>query len=473
MFEREDEEEHIPEEEIALSVTRFEEMMKTKVSCFFDEQTFENIIEYYQLKSFNKMALQVVDYAIEQHPYVSGFLLKKAGLLYQLRKFEQAELWLHNAELLDPSDLGIYLLRADILVVHNQHKKAVEVLEKALTLAEKSEKEDLFLELADVYEDWDRYDLVFESLKKCLHLNYNNEEALSRMWYTVELSKKYEESLALHQQIIDKNPYSYLAWHNLGHAYFDLSLYEKAIESYEFVVAINEQCDLAYRDCGEAYFYLGNYQKAIEQFLRAIEFSKPYEELNFSIAYCYEKLKKYSEARSYYKKAVATDPKYDEAFYRVGITYKKEKEWNNALHFFKKAHKLNEENATYLMALAETYSVLQLTDEFLVMCNNILSLHAKHKKRSLYEKLSEYLLRFNFNIEAANLLDFAMMEKGFAGKLPYLKIISLYRLGEQQEAYTLFEQALQQIPNRYKTMFQIEPGLLSDNRIQQILQQHR
>ena len=472
MFEREDEEENLPEEEIQLSVARFEEMIRTKSAFFFDELTFEHIIEYYLLQNNQITAMTVVDYAIEQHPYVGTFLLKKAALYFQLKKYELAEKWLRNAELLDPSDLGIYLLRADMLVISNQHRKAVEVIEKALTFAEKEEQEDLFLELADVYEDWDRYEKVFESLKKCLLLNGNNEEALSRMWYTVELSKRYEESLLLHQNLIDENPYSYMAWHNLGHAYFDLGHYEKAIEAYEFVVAINEKCDLAYRDCGEAYFYMADYKKAIDQFLKAIEFSKPYEELNFSIAYCHEKLKQYSEARSFYKKAVATDQKYDEAYYRIGYTYKREKEWKNALHFFKKAHKLNLENINYLMALAEGYSVLQMPSEFSEVCAQILNLQPRHKKRSTYEKLTEFLIGFEFNAEALSVIDIAIIEKGFIAKFPYLKFVALYNLGLQNEACQLLETALQIVPAKYQVIFKLLPALKTNERIIQIIEQH-
>ncbi len=48
--------------------------------------------------------------------------------------------------------------------------------------------------MAGVYEDWDRYELVFESLKKVLEINQENEEALSRMWYCVELAKNMKKA---------------------------------------------------------------------------------------------------------------------------------------------------------------------------------------------------------------------------------------------------------------------------------------
>ncbi|MEO6166440.1 MAG: tetratricopeptide repeat protein, partial [Chitinophagales bacterium] len=287
-MEERDYEESLPVD-ISSSVDRFEEMVRKEDACFFDVITFEHIVNFYEQKEQWKKAIHVMDVAIAQHPYSPWFLTKKASLLIYFKKYKQALELIDQAETMDPSDIGLHILRSDIYLERNQHHRSVEILLDAIRICDESDREELHLELADVYEDWDKYDMVFESLKKVLEFNQENEEALSRMWYCVELAKKHHESIELHNKILDNNPYSYLAWHNLGHAYFDMNMYEKAIEAYEFVTAINESCDLAYRDCGEAYFKLRQYNKAIDQFQKAIEFSKPYEELYYSIGICYEK----------------------------------------------------------------------------------------------------------------------------------------------------------------------------------------
>ncbi len=222
--------------DIRASVKRFEESLDNQQPVFFDVLTFEYVVNYYESGEQWKKALQVLDYAINQHPYSALFLVKKAGLFIYYRKYKQALDLLDHAETMDPGDITIQILRSDVYLEKNQHYRSERILLEAIEKCDDQlDREDLLLELADVYEDWDRYDMVFDTLKKVLELNRENEEALSRMWYCVELAGKQEESIILHKKIIDEKPYSYLAWHNLGNAYYDLGMLEKAIESYELV----------------------------------------------------------------------------------------------------------------------------------------------------------------------------------------------------------------------------------------------
>ncbi|MBA3649527.1 MAG: tetratricopeptide repeat protein [Chitinophagales bacterium] len=459
--------------DIISSVERYEEMVNSGASSFFDVSTFEHIIQYYELKEQWKKALHVLDYAIGQHPFSTSLLIKKAGLLIYYRKFKESFALLEQAEALEPSDIAIFILRSDLYVEKGMHKEALEVLDHAIKIADKGDHEELYLEVADVYEDCDRYDMVFECLKKVLGMNSSNEEALSRMWYVVELSKKFDESIELHKGILDNDPYSYLAWHNLGHAYFDLGMYEKAVEAYEFVTAINESCDLAYRDCGEAYFQLKQYHKAIDQFQLAIEFSKPYEELFFSIGVCLEKLKDYNKARTFYRKAITIDPKYDEAYFRIGETYKREKLWSNALNFYKKALRLMPDNVQYLMGMAVGFYKREDVSALIFACQSIMALNPRHKPKGIYEKLITYLIDLECYLDAIKLLDFAAIEKGEMPSFPFLRSASLFKIGLKKEAIAWLEEGLSNNYAKHKVMFKLAPELKNDPIITSIIEQFK
>ena len=67
-------------EDPKFSVERYEEMIRNQDQYFFDAQAFENIIDYYIEKNDPIKALQVVEYALSQHPFVSVFLVKQAQL---------------------------------------------------------------------------------------------------------------------------------------------------------------------------------------------------------------------------------------------------------------------------------------------------------------------------------------------------------------------------------------------------------
>lgn len=61
-------------EEARSSVERYEEMIRNKDQYFFDADAFEKIIDYYIEKNDPIKAMQVVEYALSQHPYASNFL---------------------------------------------------------------------------------------------------------------------------------------------------------------------------------------------------------------------------------------------------------------------------------------------------------------------------------------------------------------------------------------------------------------
>ncbi|MFI5134449.1 MAG: tetratricopeptide repeat protein [Chitinophagales bacterium] len=460
--------------DMSVFVARFEESLTNQKPVFFDVAAFEHIISFYEQKENWKRALEVLEYALEQHPFQAYFLIKKAGLLIYFRKYKQALDLLDQAESLDPGDLSIDVLRSDIYLDKKQHKRSVRIIEDAIERSsDQTDKEELMLELADVYEDWDRYEMVFETLKKVLEMNRDNEEALSRMWYCVELAGKQQESVTLHKKILDDSPYSYLAWHNLGNAYYDLGLFEKAIESYEFVVAINEQWDLAYRDCGDAYFRLKQYHKAIGQFEKAIEVSKPYEDLLYSIGFCYEKMKDILQARTYYRKAATSDPKYSEAFYRIGETYKKEKQWDHAIHFYKKALRLKPDNANYLMALAQSFYNLGEVEPFIFACQSIMALNVNQKSKSHYEKLIGYLIDLGCLEDALQLIDFAALEKGTMPSFPYLRAVCYFEAGNRKEALAWLEEGLSSNYSKHRILFKFAPELKGDSMIASVIEQYK
>ena len=85
------------------SVERYEEMLRNQDQYFFDAQAFENIIDYYIEKNDPVKALQVIEYALNQHPYAAVFLVKQAQLFFVTDQLERSFLSLQKAEMLEAS----------------------------------------------------------------------------------------------------------------------------------------------------------------------------------------------------------------------------------------------------------------------------------------------------------------------------------------------------------------------------------
>ncbi|HEV7621174.1 MAG TPA: hypothetical protein VGO09_05555, partial [Flavisolibacter sp.] len=82
-------------------------------SVFIDEESFEKIIEHYDDQEELAKALEVAETAIEYFPFSALLLIKKADILLATRKYNEALDILEKAELLDASDINLYILKTD------------------------------------------------------------------------------------------------------------------------------------------------------------------------------------------------------------------------------------------------------------------------------------------------------------------------------------------------------------------------
>ena len=114
------------------SVERYEEMIRNQDQYFFDAQAFEYIIDNYIEKNDPVKAIQVVDFALNQHPYAAIFLIKQAQLLLFTDQVDKAFAALEKAETLEASEADIYVLRGNIYQNLDRHTEALENFEKAL-----------------------------------------------------------------------------------------------------------------------------------------------------------------------------------------------------------------------------------------------------------------------------------------------------------------------------------------------------
>jgi len=170
-------------EEMDELLQQYDELRAGRSHRFLDEEAFEKIISFYDEKEDLQKALEASVCALDQYPFSSSLLLKKADILLSLRHYSEALEVLEQAELLDRGDINLYILKTDVWLALDQHEKAVNLLEKALTMFEGEERLELLFELADVYDDYEEFDKVFDCLKLVLEQDPNNEEALYKICF--------------------------------------------------------------------------------------------------------------------------------------------------------------------------------------------------------------------------------------------------------------------------------------------------
>jgi tetratricopeptide (TPR) repeat protein len=444
------------EQHIQLLVQQFEEMRKNDSVGFFEVSSFLNLLEYYESKQQLDIVKEILEHALSQHPTSATLLIRQASYLFDNDKVEGAFEVLEKAEQVDAGEIELYFLKAEILTYQRLYNDAQLELDKALAYANDLDYYDILLHRANVYEDEGNFDEVFEVLKDALMLNPTGEEALDRMWLTVELSEKYDESIALHNKLLDKNAYSFQSWFNLGHAHFCKKEYEKAVESYDFAFTINEKFEPAYRDCGESLMHLGRFQDAILVYRKAISNIGANSFLYLQTGLCYEEEEQYYDARDFYLKAAKQSPQNGEIYFRIGESYVKEDRWINAISAYRKAIKLDEHNPKYYTAIAETFYQLDEVDNADTVFRHAISLEQKDK--DIWVSYISFLIDTESFADAYDAIEVAQ-ENVDSTELLYCKVACYHMNGKHKAALEMLHFALTEDYKMHESLFDLFPDL--------------
>ncbi|HEV8284242.1 MAG TPA: tetratricopeptide repeat protein [Chitinophagaceae bacterium] len=454
-------------EEIDELLKQYENLKTGRSHKFLDEEAFEKIVEFFDEKEDLQKALEAVEFGSEHYPFSSALLIKKADILLSLRRYKDALKILEQAELFDSGDINLYILKTDVWLALDQQEKAVELLEKALHSFEGEERIELLFELADVYDDYEEFDKVFDCLKLILEQDPNNEEALYKICFWTDFTGRNEESIRLHQKIIDDFPYNELAWFNLAAAYQGLKLYEKAIDAYQYAITIDEKFDYAYRNMGDAYIRLRKFKEAIEALEKVLELSKPEDVIFEAIGHCYDRLHNYAQARFYYRKASHMNAEDSKLFYKIACTYYNEGQWESAIKQLDNAIKIHRLQPEYNLLMGECKFQVGAFREAIQYLSNVVRVRPKNS--SGWEALIRCLYKADFLDEAKEQVMAALqVTQGKPLFMFYLSNI-LFAMGKSKEAILYLERAMEKAPKLLKRFVELNPSILQNQQVVDIL----
>lgn len=456
-----------PTEEL---VQKYLSIKAGKPGFFLDEEEYERVVDYFDDLEDIPQALEAVEKGCEQYPYSSSLLLKKADLFIATRRYHEAMQILKYVELLDANDINLYILKTDVYLALDQQEKAVALLENALGLFEGEERLELLFELSDVYDDYEEFGKVFDCLKLILEQDPNNEEALYKICFWSDFTQRNEESIRLHEKIIDEFPYSELAWFNLGAAYQGLKLYEKSIDAYKYAIAIDEKFDFAYRNMGDAYIRLRKFKDAIEVLEKVLELSRPEEVIYEAIGHCYDRLKNYAQARFFYKKASHLNQEDSKLHFKVASTYMNELNWPLAVKHLENALHLFKSHPEYNLAMGECKLQLGQYREALHSFTAVISL--KPRNISGWEAYLRCLYLMENYHEALSDLE-KILKYISKPILLYYRAGILLAYGKTKDGLLQLETALILAPRQSRRLADLDPELLKLPAVQDLMVKYR
>ncbi len=458
-------------DEIEELLLQYENLRAGKKSSFLEEECFEILIEHFNEKNNFLKALEVVDTALDYFPYSGELLIKKADLYIAIYKYNDALAVLQQAEFFDAENIDIYILKTDAYLALDMHQKAADLLEEALLVFEGEDRLNLLFELADVYDDYEVFEKVFDCLKLILEQEPANEEALYKICFWTDFTGRNEESIKLHQQIINENPYSELAWFNLGSAYQGLKLYEKAIDAYLYAVVINDKFDYAYRNMGDAYIRLRKYKEAIEVLTKVGEITRPEDVIYEAIGHCFHKLGKFATARFNYRKASHINSGDSKLYYKIALTYINEEKWEKAIVQLENALRIHKNVPEYNLSIGQC--AMQLKNYKEAVHYFSMTVRSRPKNVRGWKALITCLYQSEYYDEAIRQCVAALKLTEEKPLINFLYSSVLFACGKQKEALLQLEIGLKKSPGLVKNFVEINPSILQNAQVVDLLARYR
>lgn len=453
MFENEDEEDFLGsgfQDDLA----RFEDMLKRGKADFFDADQLETFIDHFLMGNQFKKAMDCVNHAISYFPHNLNFKLRKAQVLSNMGRLNEALSMLMQYEKVIGDDLEFLLTRASVHSQMRDSKMAIKYFEKALELAIEEEKDDIFLDLAAEYQNMGAFDNAIKTLNRAIQMNPENEAAVHELAYCYDVKNDINRAIAVYTDYLDLKPYSFTTWYNLGNAYSKAEKYADALWAYDYCTIIHADFSSAYFNMGNIYLVLEEFHKAIECFERCIEIDGEDAMALVYIAEAYEHLEEYDLSMQFYRKSIELQPELPDAWLGMGIVLDILERTTEALPFLRKAVILDELNPDYLHVYAsaltkngdtveafkhlfKALNINPMSDDVLI---DITELRAMDNVVYAYEEMNDH-------IESYELKGFALLHR----------VKYAWLAGRQMDAIIFYREIIIDAPEMAKELLDIFP----------------
>jgi tetratricopeptide (TPR) repeat protein len=447
---------------IASSVGRYEEMLRKKNHYFFDRDSFEQIIDYYIEHNDPVKALQAVEYALSMHQATVDIMIRQAQLLIMTHQFDPASNVLNLIEQIEPNNSDIFLLKGFVMEYMGYYNDALHNYKQVLTNSQVDVSDELYLQIAYLYQRMEDYERAIIYFKLCLGFNMDNYDAFLDLSVCFEKLNKEEDLIEFFEKYINEYPYDANAWYNLGESFLRLELYEKAIIAYEYATAIDDDLHHAHYGKGTALAEMGNYKDALEIFLGISQPEDDNSELYCSIAECYVQIEDTDKASHYYKESIKQNEGLADSWFGLGVLSTLEECWIESIYFFKKATAIDAHNYEYWFALGNAYANLNHFEDARTSYDKVLELEPSDIK--IWLDYSSLLFEEGDETGAINmLLDGLKQIEDNRAELYYrMAVYMITSCEKRQEGLTYLEKALSEAPEEYNVLLEYQPKLEND-----------
>ena len=342
-------------------ISRYESLLSEHKVGFFDSYQYEDIILYYFENAKYAKAKQAIETALSQFPFVAALRLLQAEMLIYEDNLQQAGDILDEVIHEESYNAEIYVQRAHLYSKKNNHTKAIELLQYALSFSEDPSDIDSLIAMEYMYME--EYALAKKYFKRCLARDSEDYFSLQQLLHCFDFLGENEQAIQFLTAFLDNNPYCEVAWHSLGRQYMVQNNYQEALKAFDFAIISDDTFTGAYFEKGKVLERLKEYKLAIENYKITLSLDDPSSFAYLRIGNCYEKLGDRVMAEQYYFKAVHEDPQSSKAWLALVDHYARENDYEKAEKYVNQVLLNEGDNPSFLRRCAEIYERVGRTEE--------------------------------------------------------------------------------------------------------------
>lgn len=369
-------------------LSRYEQMLLTGKSMYFDADEYDDLAEYYDKLDDIETARGIVDMGLSIHPDNESLMLRFAKYLVYEARYTTALHYLNSR--FSSYDFELYLLKIECLLHLDLYAEAYELTEEILR-DEDTDLDVILSELGFLYVGAEYYDEAILYFEKSLEYDSGNIEVLNDLAYAYEVKADFASAIIVCNQILDSDPYSVDSWIMLGKLYSLEEDYEKAIDAFDFALALDETNIIVLKLKAHCLLLSDRSEEAVDMIQECINMSPDEGLLYLSLAECYMSLEQYNDvlkALVAYETLVGETP---ESMAKKAHAYLLQGKIDESVEFIDKALNADSDSFDVNMIAGEVYLKLNIPSGAEIFYKKALSLNEDNAEEVLEKLVSVYL----------------------------------------------------------------------------------
>jgi tetratricopeptide (TPR) repeat protein len=477
MFDDEDIEDYYDEEQDRkAAIERYEEMLKTHETAYFDSAEFEYIIDHYTENNQLRRSRQALEMAMEQHPESSVLKIKEARQYLLEGQADNAFQIMQHIERDEDDAPDYFLVLGSCLAVLGESKSALESYFNALPYFDEDEKFDLYNAIAFEYQRLQKYDLALDFYQRALSLALDENNERGNLYQEIRScylnQGRRDDAVAFFQRLVDQNPHDSEAWANIGECYQQTEDIEQSIDPFEFALAINPLDIVTNVHLADTYYDLGRYQEAIDTLNEALRQGVEHSAIHSALGESYYALHDIPNAETNFKKAIVLTEENGIAWDGLGHVNFSREDYKTALKYFEKASKLQPWVSQYLYSISTCHLKLGQYDLAMKCLHKIQGMYPQDPDSYYY--IADLYGEMDQVDDAIKTILYGLQQTNNDSTLLYLLAYAYFVKGDKPSGLEALDRALDANYEAWPDFIDYDRDLLLDDTdIVNLLEQHR